>query len=64
MGERTIKIFKTFEEQELYHLELMRNSTPQERFAALLKMQQLTNKLHKHPSQKRSIMIHDGSFKQ
>ena len=58
MAERRIKIFKTFEEQEAYHLDWMINSTPNERFAALLKMQQFTNKLHKPASDKGTIIIH------
>lgn len=64
MAERKIKIFKTFEEQEAYHLELMLNSTPEERFIALFKMQEITNKFHKQPSRKRTITIHNGSSKQ
>ena len=63
MAEGTIKIFKTFEEQEDYHLERMRNSTPEERFAALYKMQQFTNKLHKETPDKKAIIIHHGYFK-
>lgn len=63
MEERTIKIFKTFEEQEDYHLEKMRTSTPEERFAALYKMQQFTNKLHKKTSDTKTIIIHHGYFK-
>jgi len=63
MGERKIKIFKTFEEQEAYHLDWMINSTPKERFAALLKMQQFTNRFHKPTSDKRTIIIHNGSSK-
>jgi hypothetical protein len=63
MAERKIKIFKTFEEQENYHLDWMRNSTPKERFAALFKMQQFTNVIHKQPYSKRLITIHNGSPK-
>jgi len=63
MGERKIKIFKTFEEQEAYHLDWMINSTPKERFAALFKMQQFTYRIHKKASDKRTITIHrDFSF--
>ncbi len=60
MAERKIKFFKTFEEQEEYHLDWMRNSTPKERFIALYKMQQFTNALHKQRSDKRTIIIHHG----
>ncbi|HRH61360.1 MAG TPA: hypothetical protein PL045_12355 [Chitinophagaceae bacterium] len=62
---KEIRIFKTFEEQEAYHLEQMRNSTVQERFAALLEMQRLTNAFHKAPADnKRKIIIHHGYLKQ
>jgi hypothetical protein len=63
MTERIIKIFKTFEEQEEYHLDWMRSSTPIQRFAALFRMQQFTNALHKHSPNKRTIIIHHGSAK-
>ncbi len=63
MGERRIKIFKSFEEQEAYHLNWMLNSTPAERLQALYKMQQITNKFHKQESDKRTIIIHNGSSK-
>ena len=64
MADRQIKIFKTFEEQEAYHLDWMLKSSPRERFAALFKMQQFTNKFHKQDSDKRTITIHNGSPKQ
>ncbi|HEX5151805.1 MAG TPA: hypothetical protein VFW07_10160 [Parafilimonas sp.] len=63
MAERKIKIFKTFEEQEAYHLDWMLNSSPKERFAALFRMQQFTNRFHKPASDKRAIIIHNGSSK-
>jgi hypothetical protein len=44
--ERKIKIFKSFEEQEQYKLEEMRNTTPLERFQMLYAMQQMTRKFH------------------
>lgn len=64
MSERRIKIFKTFEEQEAYHLEWMLNSSPKERFSTLFKMQQLTNKFHKKTPCERTIIIHNGSSQQ
>lgn len=39
---KSIKIFKSFEEQEQYSLEMMVNTTPEERFRKLYRMQQLT----------------------
>ena len=64
MSERRIKIFKTFEEQEAYHLEWAINTTPKERLIALLKMQRVTNTFHKKTPGKRTITIHHGYFKQ
>jgi len=43
---REIKISKSFEEQEHYQLELIRNTTPHERFLSLFRMQQLTKSFH------------------
>jgi hypothetical protein len=40
MVERQIKIFKTFEEQEMYFLEYFFNLTPSERLQALTKLQE------------------------
>ncbi|HEY6975910.1 MAG TPA: hypothetical protein VH396_06460 [Chitinophagaceae bacterium] len=60
---RTIKIFKTFEEQEAYHLEQMRKTTVMERFMSLLKMQQFTQTFHKAASDKRTITIHHEYLK-
>lgn len=55
--ERQIKIFKSFEEQEQYKLEQMRNTTVQERFQILFAMQQMTKKLHPSTDIKRRIII-------
>jgi len=57
---RTIKVFKTFEEQEAYHLEQMRKTTVRERFISLFKMQQFTQAFRKSASDKRTITIHHG----
>ncbi|MEJ7672517.1 MAG: hypothetical protein WKF59_07360 [Chitinophagaceae bacterium] len=43
---KTIRIFKSFEEQEQYNLEMMAKTTPEERFRKLYKMQQLTKMFH------------------
>jgi hypothetical protein len=54
---RTIKIFKSFEEQEKYALDLMRNTTPLQRFQSLYRMQQWTKKLHLPKDKSRKIII-------
>lgn len=54
---RQIKIFKSFEEQEQYKLEEMRNTTALERFQMLYAMQQMTKKLHPSDDKKRRIII-------
>lgn len=55
---RSIKIFKSFEEQEMYQLEEMRNTTPLERFKRLFRMQQLTKLFHPAKDTARRIIIH------
>jgi hypothetical protein len=58
---REIKIFKSFEEQERYQLQLIRNTTPHERFLSLFRMQQLTKTFHPVKDKTRRIIIHkDG----
>jgi len=54
---REIKIFKSFEEQERYHLELLRQTTPLERFRNLYRMQQLSAKFHPPADTARKIII-------
>jgi hypothetical protein len=54
---REIKIFRSFEEQEEYKLEQMRNTTVTERFQMLYAMQQMTKKLHPSAGKKRRIII-------
>ena len=51
MAERKIKIFKTFEEQEMYFLEYFYNLTPSERLQALAKLQKdnLKSEFQKKP---------------
>ena len=60
---KSIKIFKSFEEQEQYHLEMMAKSTPEERFRALYLMQQMTKKLHPVIDKTRKIIINHGHSK-
>lgn len=57
---KSIKIFKSFEEQEQYSLEMMVNTTPEERFRKLYRMQQLTKKFHPVTDKKRKIIIGNG----
>ncbi len=57
---KSIKIFKSFEEQEQYHKEMMANSTPQERFKTLYQMQQMTKKIHPVTDRSRKIIIRNG----
>ena len=40
---KTIRIFKSFEEQEMYYLEYFGNLTPSERLQALAKIQRKNN---------------------
>ena len=54
MAERKIKIFKTFEEQEMYFLEYFYRLTPSERLQALAKLQKenLKSEFAKKPQKK------------
>ncbi len=60
---KSIKIFKSFEEQEQYHLELMAKSSVIERFRALYQMQQLTKKFHPVVDNTRRIIIYPNKTK-
>jgi hypothetical protein len=57
---RTIKIFKSFEEQEKYALDLMRSTTPLQRFQSLYRMQQWTKKFYPPKDKSRKIIIGNG----
>ena len=57
---REIKIFKSFEEQEKYNLEQMRNTTPLERFKNLYRMQKLSQKFNAVTDKSRKIVIQNG----
>ena len=59
---KTIHIFKSFEEQEMYHKELMAKSTPAERFRKLYQMQQMSKKFHPVTDKSRKIIIKNGHF--
>ena len=55
---KSIKIFKSFEEQEAYHLQQMIESTIADRFKSLYKMQQWTKRFHPALQSSRKIIIH------
>ncbi|HUS01258.1 MAG TPA: hypothetical protein VMY77_06005 [Chitinophagaceae bacterium] len=55
---KSIKIFKSFEEQEQYHKEIMINTTPHERFKKLYQMQQVSKKFRPMADKSRKIIIH------
>ncbi|MBL7730092.1 MAG: hypothetical protein JNM88_02860 [Chitinophagaceae bacterium] len=59
-----IRIFKTMEEQELFHLKQMRNTTPLQRFIRLFQMQQFTQRLRKPENRTRRIIIHKHGLPQ
>jgi hypothetical protein len=50
---KEIKIFKSFEEQEVYFLEYFFNLTPSERLQALAELQKKNNKNFLQPSPKK-----------
>lgn len=62
--ERSIKIFKSFEEQELYHRQLMIDSTATSRFIDLCKMQQWTKTFRPSKNPQRKIIIHKNGHPQ
>jgi len=59
---RTIKIFKSFEEQEAYNLDIMRNTSPKERFQNLYRMQQLNLLIHPITNKERKITIQKNGY--
>jgi hypothetical protein len=61
---REIKIFKSFEEQEQYHLDEMRKTTPLERFRNLFELQQLTKAFHPPADKSRKIVIQKNGYSQ
>ncbi len=60
---KSIRIFRSFEEQEMYHFELMRNSTIEERFRKLYLMQKMSKKFHPAKDSARKIIIRNGYTK-
>lgn len=57
---REIKIFRSFEEQEKFHEDKMRQTTPIQRFRNLYKMQQLTKVFRPVKNKSRKILILNG----
>jgi hypothetical protein len=58
MSERKIKIFKTFEEQEMYFLEYFFKLTPSQRLQALAKLQKENLKSEFLQAPKKIIKLH------
>jgi len=57
---KTIRIFKSFEEQEQYNLEQMAKTTPLERFRNLYRMQKLSKLFNPSTNTSRKITIQHG----
>jgi hypothetical protein len=54
---KTVRIFKSWEEQEIYHKDLMLQTTVIERFKKLYQMQQMTKLLRPVTDNTRKIQI-------
>jgi hypothetical protein len=54
---KTVHIFKSFEEQEQFHKDLMLQTNVAERFRKLYQMQQMTKLLHPVTDKSRKILI-------
>ena len=54
---RSVLIFKSFQEQEQFHKDLMRQTTVADRFRKLYQMQELTKLLHPVADKSRKIQI-------
>jgi len=55
--DKKVRIFKSFEEQEQYHKDLMSHSTVIGRFRKLYQMQQINKMLHPVADRSRKIQI-------
>ena len=55
---KSIRIFKSFEEQEMYFLEYFVHLTPSERLQALMRIQKMNNKNNQEPVKKITIRKH------
>ncbi len=60
--DKKLRIFKSFEEQEQYHKELMSQSTIAQRFRKLFQMQQMNRLLHPVKDRSRKIQIRKWTF--
>jgi len=60
--DKKLRIFKSFEEQEQYHKDLMNQSTIAERFRKLYQMQQMNQMLHPQTDKSRKIQIRKWTF--
>jgi hypothetical protein len=60
--DKKLRIFKSLEEQEQYHKELMSQSTITERFRKLFQMQQMNRMLHPLTDKSRKIQIRKWTF--
>jgi len=60
--DKKLRIFKSFEEQEQYHKELMGQSTIAKRFRKLFQMQQMNRMLHPVTDKSRKIQIRKSAF--
>lgn len=55
---KSIRIFKSFEEQEMYFLEYFVHLTPSERLRALMRIQKTNDKNNQEPVKKITIRKH------
>lgn len=55
--DKFIRIFKSFEEQELFHLERMSRTTVEERFQKLYLMRKMRIRFHPEKNSIRKIVI-------
>jgi hypothetical protein len=59
---KVIRIFKSMQEQEEYHQQIMLESTVAERFRKLYQMQQMTRLLHPIADTSRKIQIRKWTY--
>ena len=60
--DKQVRIFKSFEDQEQYHKNLMGQTTVVERFKNLFQMQQINKMLHPVTDKSRKIQIRKWTF--
>jgi hypothetical protein len=59
---KSIKLFKSLEELEVYHFEMMKKSTIEERFRRLKAMQELTLLMHPSTDKIKKITIRKWTY--